>query len=121
MSDLFFQVPPDNAQDAERYMQRILAMFASASVQKELVWIETQLKMLLPGESLCVHPRQSEFGTDVAKGWTYTWTTSAHVLPKDNVCSQQGQRFTYGPMPACRTEGCTLRYGHPADCAPRAL
>lgn len=107
---------PDEPRDAERYMQHMIAMQAAEILRKEDAWIERQLRMLHPGESLCVHARQSELDADGQRGWTFTWTTSAHMLPKDFVCSQLGQRTVYGPMTACHTEGCSYRYGHPGDC-----
>jgi hypothetical protein len=113
-----FTTPPDDPRDAERYMQRIVAMTAAEMLSKEDAWVERQLRMLHPGESLCVHARSSELDADGRRGWTFTWTTSAHMLPRGEVCSQLGQRTVYGPMPACRTEDCELRYGHPGECGP---
>jgi hypothetical protein len=111
-----FTKPPDDRADAERYMQRAIAEQAALFLQRENAWLETQLRMLLPDERLCVHGRQSVIDADGQRGWTVTWTTSAHVLPKNDVCADLGERMVYGPMPACRTKDCHLRYGHPGDC-----
>jgi hypothetical protein len=108
--------PPDDIREAERYMQRAIALAAQEMLAREDAWIERQLRMLHPGESLCVHSRQTEIDADGQRGWTFTHTTSTHMLPKGNVCSQLGQRQVYGPMPKCHDDDCTLRYGHSGDC-----
>lgn len=108
--------PPDSAREAEQFMQRAIVAQAAEFVARENAWVERLLRALKPGETLCVHARQTEVDADGTRGWAYTWTTDAHVLPDGNVCSCLGTRRTWGPMPPCRTGDCTLRYGHPGEC-----
>jgi hypothetical protein len=111
-----FATPQSDPRDAERHMQRILREAIIAAVAREEVWIAAQLELLAVGESLCVHARHTEIDADGERGWTNTWTTSAHVLPRGYECSDLGQHRVFGPMPECLRPGCELRYGHPGEC-----
>jgi hypothetical protein len=112
----FFTGPPDEPRDAERYMQRHIHAWITVALLAEETWLRTQIRRLDPGDRLCVHARQTVLDHD-HDGWTNTFTTSAHRLPPRFVCSSQGERTEYGPMPACRQPACGLRYGHSGPCA----
>lgn len=104
---------------AVREMQKATQLWIIAVVRREEEWLRGQLERLEPGDSLCVHPRQTMIDGD-HRGYTHTWTTSVHLLPKGYVCPVGGgMREVFGPMPRCPAfVPCKLRLGHPGACVP---